>query len=236
MEVDPADGLNLREAEFVAEMAEREPRLLAMVATVPLEDGPEAVADQLAILKPMKLMRGVRRLIERHPDEPGWAVRKPFVEGVQALAGFGFSFDICVKHHQLEDAIALVDRCPEIRFVLDHIGKPAIRDGLTRPWRDNMKTLAGFANVWCKISGAVTEADHAHWREQDIIPYVEHAIDCFGYERAMFGGDWPVMEQASTYRRWVDLVDRVVSGASDAERRRLYRDNAIAFYRLDTGD
>jgi L-fuconolactonase len=232
MEVDPAEGLNLREAEFVAEQAQREPRLLAMVATVPLEAGPEAVAVQLATLKKMPLTRGVRRLIERHPDEPGWSVRKPFVEGVRSLAGFGFSFDICVKHHQLPDAIELVGRCPDINFVLDHIGKPAIRESRTEPWRTNLAMLARFPNVSCKISGAVTEADHARWREEEVIPYVEHAIDCFGYDRVMFGGDWPVMELASSYRRWVDLVDQVVAGASEAERRRLFRDNAISFYRL----
>jgi L-fuconolactonase len=87
-------------------------------------------------------------------------------------------------------------------------------------------------NVWCKISGVVTEADHASWTEAEVAPYIAHAIDCFGFDRVMFGGDWPVSELATSYRRWVDLVDRVVAGASEGEIRRLYRDNAIAFYRL----
>ena len=96
----------------------------------------------------------------------------------------------------------------------------------------DLQAIARLPNVWCKISGVVTEADHTKWREAEVTPYIAHAIDSFGFERVMFGGDWPVSELATSYRRWVDLVDLVVAGASIGEKRRLYRDNAIAFYRL----
>jgi L-fuconolactonase len=232
VEVDAAPEFNMREAEFVAAQARREPRLLGMVASVALDKGPEAAAADLKALGGMPLARGVRHLIERHADEPGWTVRQPFIEGVQSLALYGLSFDLCLYHQQLRGAIELVGRCPEVRFVLDHIGKPGIKAGLVEPWRSDIRALAALPNVMCKISGVVTEADHERWTEAEVTPYVEHAIDCFGYDRVMFGGDWPVSELATRYAHWVALVDRVTAAASPTERRKLFRDNAIAFYRL----
>jgi len=231
VEVDAAPGQHLREAEWVARQAETEPRLRAMVASIPLEKG-EAARAALDAYARIGIARGVRRLIERHADEPGWALKDDFIAGVRLLPEYGFTFDLCLYHRQLAEVTELCRRCPEVRFVVDHIAKPGIRDGLTEPWRTEMRTIAGLSNVMCKISGVVTEADHANWKESDVVPYVAHAIDCFGFERVMFGGDWPVSELASTYRRWVEVVDKVVAGASEAERRKLYRDNAVAFYRL----
>lgn len=232
VEVDAADGRELDEARFVAALAEDEPRIAAIVASLPLERGPDAVGDALEAYASLPGARGVRRLIQNHLDEPGWALADPFVEAVRALATHDLSFDLCLYHPQLRDAIALVERCPDVRFVLDHIGKPGIREGLVEPWRAELAELATAPNVHCKISGVVTEADHATWTHDDVAPYVEHAIDRFGFERVMFGGDWPVLTLAGDYTRWVDVVDRVVAGASEAERRQLYRDNAVAFYRL----
>jgi L-fuconolactonase len=151
---------------------------------------------------------------------------------VRLLPEYGLSFDICIHHPQMQDAIELVRSCPDVSFVLDHIGKPGIRAGLREPWWSEMRELAREPNVWCKISGVVTEADHAAWTEEEVAPYVAHAIECFGFGRVMFGGDWPVSELATTYARWVALVDRVTAGSSDDERRKLWRDTAVGFYRL----
>lgn len=123
-------------------------------------------------------------------------------------------------------------RCPNVRFVLDHVGKPGIRDGIDQPWRDQMQVLAALPNVWCKLSGVVTEADHGQWARADIEPYIRHTIGCFGFGRTMFGSDWPVCELASTYRRWVETLDEILAGTSETELRQLYRDTAIAFYRM----
>lgn len=232
VEVDPAPGRHLDEAHFVARLAEAEPDLICgMVAAMPLEKGGAVRADLEAYAQ-IGIARGVRRLIERHLDRPGWALQDDFVTGVRLLPEYGFSFDICVLHPQLADAIELVRRCPDVAFVIDHIAKPGIRAGLVEPWKSELKAIAGFPNVSCKISGVVTEAHHDRWTEAEVIPYIEHTIECFGFDRVMFGGDWPVSELATTYRRWVAVVDSVVAGASDDERRKLYRDNAIAFYRL----
>ena len=231
VEVDAAPGQNLAEAEWVAGIAAGEPGLRGMVASIALEKG-EAARAELDAYRKIGIARGVRRLIERHADEPGWSVREDFVAGVRMLPDYGFTFDLCLYHWQLPEVTELVRRCPEVRFIIDHIAKPGIRDGLTEPWRRQMREIARLPNVSCKISGVVTEADHNRWTEDEVAPYIAHAIECFGFDRVVFGGDWPVSELASTYRRWVDLVDSIVAGASEAERRRLYRDNAIAFYRL----
>jgi L-fuconolactonase len=231
VEVDAEAGRHLDEARWVAELAKRTPRLRGMVASIPLEKGAAAKADLDAYAR-LDIARGVRRLIERHADEPGWALKDDFVAGVKLLPQYGFTFDLCLYHPQLAEVTELCRRCPEVTFVIDHIAKPGIRGHLTEPWRGEMRAIAALPNVHCKISGVVTEADHDHWTEDEVRPYVAHAIDCFGFDRVMFGGDWPVSELATTYRRWVDLIDAVIRGASPREQRQLYRDNAVAFYRL----
>lgn len=117
-------------------------------------------------------------------------------------------------------------------MVLDHIGKPAIRDGLMQPWGDQLRTIARFPNVTCKVSGVATEADHANWRTEQLQPYIETAISAFGFNRIMFGGDWPVSTQAIDYGRWVNVLEGILSNASVAEQRHFWRDNAARLYRL----
>ena len=231
VEVDAAPGQNLKEAEWVDGLTAVEPRLRGMVASIPLEKG-EGARAELDAYRRLGIAREPGRHPERHADEPGWAVHHDLLPGVRMLPDYGFTFDLCLYHRQLAEVTELCRRCPEVRFIIDHIAKPGVRDGLTEPWRREMREIARLPNVFCKISGVVTEADHARWTEAEVAPYIAHAIDCFGFDRVVYGGDWPVSELASTYRRWVDLVDSVVAGASETERRKLYRDNAIAFYRL----
>ena len=231
VEVDVADRQNLREARWVEELASRDSRIAAIVAAVPMERG-EDIEDQLAELAALPLVRGVRRLIQHHVSEPGWCLRPPFVEAVKLLPRYGLSFDICILSPQMADAIELVRRCPETKFVLDHIGKPQIKAGIREPWWTEIVELAAEPNVWCKISGVVTEADHEAWSYDQVAPYISRAIEAFGFDRIMFGSDWPVSELATSFGRWIEVVDRAVSGASATELQRFYRDNARAFYRL----
>lgn len=232
VEVDAGPGVHLDEARWVARAAEADKRISAIVATVPLEKGSAAVEADIATIARMPLARGVRRLIQGHVNEPGWCLRPEFVAGVRLLAKYDLGFEICIFHRQMEDAIELVRRCPEVRFILDHIGKPGVKDGLREPWASQMRDLARLPNVICKISGVVTEGDHRSWTYDQVAPYVTHAIDSFGFDRVAFGGDWPVMELATRYPDWVATVDRLTAGASPADLRKLYRDTAIAYYRL----
>ena len=231
VEVDVAPGANLDEARWVSETAKSDPRLQAIVAAAPLEKG-KAVEDDIAALSRLPLVRAVRRLIQHHVTEPGWCLRPAFVEGVKLLGKYKLGFDICILHPQLADAIELVRRCPEVNFILDHIGKPGIKAGIREPWWQQMRELAALPNVVCKISGVVTEADHKNWTYDQVAPYVAHSIECFGYDRCAFGSDWSVSELAVRYADWVALVDRVTAGESRENLQKLYRDTAIRFYRL----
>ena len=220
----------LDEVSWVTSLAENDSRLGAIVAAAPTELG-EGVRDILRPISQNPLVRGVRRNIQGETDLE-FCLRDEFVRGVSLLAEYDLHFEICMAHPQMPHVIRLVERCPQVRFILDHIGKPGIRDGLFEPWGQQMKELARLPNVWCKISGVVTEADYEHWKQEDVQPYVHHALECFGFDRVMYGSDWPVATLATGYQRWVETLDALLSGVSDGERQRLYRDNADAFYRL----
>lgn len=230
VEVDVDYPQHLDEARWVAELAETDTRLKGAVAALPLEKG-NAIAGEVEELAKNPVVRGVRRLIQSQPD-PDFCIRPDFIAGLKLLAPHDLVFDICVFHHHLPNVIKMVGACPELRFVLDHIGKPAIKAGLTDPWRQNMQELARFPNVVCKISGVANEADHKGWTREQLRPYIEHAIECFGFDRSLYGGDWHVLELAASYPDWVDIVDWVTSSASRDERRKLFRDNTIRVYRL----
>lgn len=230
VEVAADPGLHMEEARYAQGLAGSDPRLAALVVHAPLEKGGAVEAD-LNSLAALPGVRGVRRLIQSEPD-PSVVLEPGFLAGLRLLPRFGFSFDLCVKHWQMTYAIELARRCPEVAFVLDHIGKPDIRNGLREPWWSQIAELAALPNVVCKISGVITEADHARWTPEDVTPYVARAIEVFGFERCLFGSDWTVSELTHAYPDGVAILDRIVAGASEAERRALYRDTAIRAYRL----
>src|SRR5262245_45690482 len=230
LQVEVAPAYGLLEAEWVVARAAEDPRIEAIVAWAPCEYGDQSRAylECLGAFSP--LVRGVRRLIQGEPL--GFARDPRFVGGVQILPEYGLSFDICVKHPQLPETIDLVRQCPDVSFILDHIGKPDIAAGQLDPWRAQIAELAAFPNVICKISGMVTEADMQRWTADDLRPYVEHVLASFGEDRVAYGGDWPVAYQASPYPRWVETLDRLTAGLSAVAKRKLWRENARRFYRL----
>ena len=128
------------------------------------------------------------------------------------------------------DVVRLAEACPETRFVVDHLGKPDIRGGRLAEWKDEMRALCQCENVWCKVSSLATEADHHHWTLEEVRPYAEWAFECFGFRRVMFGGDWPVSSQAASYPICVDTLLRILQGATEAEKRAFFRENAEQFY------
>jgi L-fuconolactonase len=231
VEVDVDYPQHIEEAKWVSEIARADARVKGMVAALPLEKG-KAIEKELDQLRENKILRGIRRLIQNQKD-PDFCIKPDFIAGLKLLAPYDLVFDICVFHHHLPNVIKMVEACPDVRFVLDHIGKPAIKDGLLDPWRAHMKALAAYENVHCKISGVANEADHKNWTREQLKPYIAHAIECFSFDRAFYGGDWHVMELAIRYPEWVALVDWVTEGASAAEKRKLFHDNAVRFYRLD---
>lgn len=219
----------LEEVHWVSELAQTEPRIRGIVAHAPLQEGERARGHLLA-LRDYPLVKGVRRLIQSEPL--GFARDPDFMWGVRLLPEYGFSFDICVYHRQLADVLYLVEACPEVDFVLDHVGKPGIRDHQWEPWAGQIRELATHPRVYCKLSGMVTEADPDHWTPEDLRPYMEHVLACFGPDRVMFGSDWPVVNLAADYRRWFQVVQDFLAPLDAVDRRKILRDNAIRFYRL----
>ncbi len=207
-----------------------DPRIAAIVADVPLELDEDEVRPTVEKLAANPLVKGIRRTIQSR--DAGFAMQPDFLAGVRMLSEFDLSFDICIKHQQMGDALDLVLNCPKTRFVLDHIGKPGIKDGLLDPWREQITTLAGFPNVQCKLSGMVTEADLANWTPEQLRPYIDHIIGAFGVERVMFGSDWPVQARAATYPQWIEVLQDALKDFSDDEKDAIFYRNGAAFYAI----
>jgi L-fuconolactonase len=221
------DGL--REARRVAELSAKDERIQAIVAWAPLEKG-EAVRDDLRHLAMVPRVKGVRRLIERE-SAPDFCTRPAFLQGLRALRDFRLSFDICITHDQLPMATEMVRACPDVSFILDHIAKPDIRSGLREPWRTNIRKLAAQENVVCKVSGLVTEAGPG-WTKEQLEPYFDTVIDCFGADRVVYGGDWPMVRLAAEYDQWFEALQWLVRGMTALERQQLFHDNAKKAYRF----
>jgi L-fuconolactonase len=230
LQVEVAPAYGLLEAEWVVERSREDPRIKAIVAWAPCEFGEQSRLYLERLVRVSPLVRGVRRLIQG--EMLGWARQERFVRGVQLLPEYGLTFDICIKHPQLPETIDLVRRCPNVQFILDHIGKPDIKAGLLDPWREQLRELAAFPNVICKVSGMVTEADLERWTAGDLRPYLEHVLECFGEDRVAYGGDWPVAYQASPYPRWVETLDALTAHLPPAAKRKLWAENAKRFYRI----
>ena len=226
--VDPARAPD--EVAWVEALAAREPAIAAIVAQVAMDRGAETEAA-LAALAGRALVRGVRHNLQDYSD-PGHCLRPAFIDGVRAVGARGWTFDLCVRHAQLPACTALVRACPETTFVLDHAGKPYIRGGVLDPWRENVAALARLPNVVCKLSGLVTEADPASWTPEVLRPYVEHLLSCFGPGRLLFGSDWPVVNLAASYRRWLEAALELLAPLSTPDRTAILSTNAKRIYRL----
>jgi L-fuconolactonase len=235
VEADVIPPERLQEVRWLSDQAHQNSLIQGIVAAAPIgvEDRTvlRSFLDTLVTLDPR--IKGVRRNIQGE-TMPGFCVQPDFVHDIQMLSEYDLSFDLCLTHRQLPDVVKLVRLCPGTRFVLDHVGKPDIRQHLLDPWREQIQELATFSNVDCKISGMVTEADHQHWTAKDIASYVAHVLAVFGEDRIMFGGDWPVLLVASSYHRWLETVDMLTSHTSTSAARKFWSGNARRVYRLDT--
>lgn len=220
---------SLEETEWLLSMAEDHPWIAGVVGWVPLAD--PAVAGILALLASNRFLKGVRHVLQAEPD--AYMDRADFNSGVAQLRHFNLTYDILILHHQLPAAIRLVDRHPNQIFVVNHIAKPPIRADETQPWAHNLTEIARRPNVFCKLSGVVTEADYKTWTYDAILPYLETALAAFGPDRLMFGTDWPVCRVATTYADWVRTVERFTADLSGAERQSLFHDAAARAYRLE---
>lgn len=229
VEADVDDRFMLDETLHVAKLAEDPANPLAGVVATARPERPD-FAEFVVRLARIPQVKGVRRVLHVQPDSVGESPL--FAENVALLAAHGLTFDFCVQERQLPIAIRIVQACPKVNFVLDHCGSPRVKEKILDPWRQHIQEIAGFQNVVCKVSGLVAYADHDNWKPEDLRPYVEHVIESFGWDRVMFGSDWPVCTLAASFQQWVETLNLLVLRASEDERAKLFAKNAERVYRL----
>lgn len=217
--------------EFLATAA-RTPFIAGVVAWVDLtsREAGETIAALKAAPGGSRLV-GIRHQVHDEPD-PAWLLRPDVQRGLAAVAEADLAYDLLVRPRELPAAHETVCRYPGVRFVIDHLAKPAIRDGGSPLWEEWMPRLAALPNVYCKLSGLVTEADWRHWTVDDLRPYVARALGWFGAERMLFGSDWPVCLLAAPYPQVHDAAVQLTDGLSAAQRGAVFGGTAVAAYGL----
>ena len=219
----------VEESDWLLGMAEKNDFLKGVVGWVDLRG--KGVDKDLERLAKHKKFKGVRHVVQGEPDD-NFILGAAFNEGIKKLLKYDLRYDILILEKHLKPSIAFVAKHPKQVFILDHIAKPRIKERILSPWRENMMELAKRPNVYCKISGMLTEADWKKWSAADLAPYFDTTLQAFGPKRLMLGSDWPVMLVAGKYKQWVDMVKQVVSRYSAAEQERILFKNAVEAYKL----
>lgn len=224
-------GGYLAELALAEQAAASDPRLSGIVAQAALDDGEDVrpFLEHLSTNHPQ--VKGIRRMIEEQPDAE-FLTRAGFRQGVAMLADFGMTFDVNINHRQMSQAADLAQEIEGVPLILDHCGKPGIREGDIEPWRQSLKRYAQNPLAYCKLSDLPVEADHQNWKEQDLLPYIDAVVEIFGFDRLIFASDWPVCTQATSPLEWVDLLDKHFAGVSTNELQAFYSENARKVYKV----
>jgi len=234
MEVDVHPSQQAQEAKYVLDIIRQgnTPTVAAVISGRPNSEEFRAYIEPFAKEPEIK---GVRQVLHVGSTPAGYCLQPQFVKGIQLLGELGLSFDLCMRAGEIVDAVKLVDQCPKTRFIVDHCGNLSVQSkdpALRERWKKGMSELAQRENVVCKISGIVASAKPGAWTADDLAPNIHFSLETFGKERVMFGGDWPVCTLAASYRQWLDALKKIVSDWSEADRRKLFHDNAVRFYGL----
>lgn len=190
------------------------------------------VEKRLEHFSSYKKLKGFRHIVQAELDN-NFMLDEKFQNGISCLRDYNFTYDILIYPHQLPSAIKLSEKNPEQKFILDHIAKPHIKKNEIEPWASLIKELAENKNVFCKISGIITEADHKNWRPEDIYPYIDIVFDSFGYDRLLFGSDWPVCLLAGSYKQVKNLIEKYIAGTSSENKKKIFGNNAHLFYNIN---
>ncbi len=218
-----------KETEFLLDLANRNPKIAGVVGWVDLCS--PLVRERLSFFSRFEKLRGFRHIVQSEPDDR-FLVRKEFMGGIARLEEFRFTYDILIYPKQLPAAIDLVAKFPGQRFVIDHMAKPEIKTNSSTPWAVQMRTVSKNPNVYCKLSGLVTETTWNSWKNEDFKPYLDVVFDAFGTKRLMFGSDWPVCLLAASYQQVKHIIEDYLSGHSSEEKELIFGRNAIDFYGL----
>ena len=217
------------ENAFLLSLAEKHDFIEGIVGWVDL--CAENVEQQLDYYKQFSKMKGFRHILQDE-NQRDFMLRPDFLEGVAQLKKYNFTYDILIFTNQLAYTLDFIKLLPEQKFVIDHIAKPLIKEQIVGDWKDSMIQIASFKNVYCKISGLVTEADWLGWRKEDFKTYLDIVVESFGIDRIMYGSDWPVCQLAATYEEQLDIVKEYFSSFSQIEQEQFFGGNAVRFYHL----
>ena len=218
----------LNEVQFVMEQMAADPRIKGIVAYAPMEQG-IAVKQILDILAANKFVKGIRRMYD---DDPAICCSSPFIEALNLLPSYGFSFDVSIQPHAVQHTIKMIQHCPDTLFIIDHLAKPDIRNNALEQFKKDINALAAFPNTVAKISGLPVETDMSNWNAETVIPYILFALNSFGEDRLMFGGDWPVVTLAGTYQKWISAVMEALLQCDMNTQQKIFYSNAEKFYKL----
>lgn len=218
------------ETEWLLQLADSHDFIKGVVGWVDLRS--PALGEQLARVAPHPKLVGVRHVVHDEPDDR-FMLRPDFRRGIGQLHEFNLTYDLLLMPRHLAVAVVLVEEFPNQAFVLDHLGKPAIRDGMLSPWQEDLRRLAALPNVCCKLSGMVTEANWHQWHADDFYRYLDIALDAFGSGRVMLGSDWPVCAVAGAYAATMNIVIDYVQQFTVAERDAILGGNCARFYQIN---
>jgi L-fuconolactonase len=220
---------NEAENEFLLAFARKYPFIRGIVGWVDLQN--LNIKERLEYYSSEKTMKGFRHIVQGESD-PNFLSGQDFCRGIGQLKAYDFTYDILVYHHQLIQVEPFVSKFPSQQFVLDHIAKPAIAKREITQWEKYMRAIAKHENVCCKLSGMVTEANIQNWTYDDLVPYLDVVLDCFGPSRLIYGSDWPVCLVSATYEEQFGVVQKAIERLSPAEKKQILGENAILFYHL----
>jgi len=217
------------ETHFLLDLAEKNSAIAGVVGWVNLLD--KNIEERLEYFSRHTKLRGFRHIVQAERDDR-FMIREDFLRGVAALARHNFTYDILIYARQLPAAVKFVRRFPAQKFVLDHLAKPSIKAGEIDAWANNIRALARNRNVYCKLSGFVTEANWTNWNAETLRPYLDVAFEAFGTDRLMFGSDWPVCLLAASYSQVKEVIENYTRDFSPSEKENIFGLNAARFYGL----
>jgi L-fuconolactonase len=219
----------LDETEWLLDLAATRASIAGVVGWVDLEAPVDEIESTLTGLLEDPRLAGIRHLVHEEPDDD-WLIRPAVLRGLGVLERHDVPYDLLLRPRHLPHVPALSERLPGLRMVVDHIAKPLIAEGRMEPWATDFGTAAANPNVWCKLSGMITEADHLSWTSDDLAPYIEVALDAFGPDRLMYGSDWPVCTLAGSYARVIGALRTVLGSIDDEVEARLFGGSSAEFY------
>jgi len=220
----------LQETKWLLELAQNNSFIKGIVGWVDLKSN--SVEKDLEQFAAYKKFKGVRHVLQNEDDDR-YMLQPDFKQGLSQLEKYGLTYDILIYPRHIKYACGLVSEFPQQKFIIDHLAKPLIKEGKIEVWKKDMKELAKADNLFCKLSGMVTEANWNSWKQEDFVPYMETLLEIFGPNRLLFGSDWPVCKVAAKYKQVLGIVNNFISFLSPAEQAHIMGQNAIDFYNLE---